>query len=184
MRSPTKFSLPFVDISTSFYEFWKFTLFSMNLSIHFWNFGKRKTFPASGPAFGPWPTAPLGQQPVKAPLAGLAAHGPTAQAAWQPNTWACWRAHSRAVTAAAGGAVARAATAHCWARCGSVCRMSTTGVETTRRATRGSVRFTVTVARHEDGEGGPARWRSEAVVMLRGTACGSDMPYVLRKNRG
>jgi hypothetical protein len=103
MRSSTKFSLPFLDISTSFYEFWKFTLFSMNLSIHFWNFGKRKTFPASGSASGPWPTAPLGQQPVKAPLAGLAPHGPTAQAAWQLNTWACRRAHSRAVTAAAGG---------------------------------------------------------------------------------
>jgi hypothetical protein len=27
-RSPTKFSLPFLDIPTSFYEFWKFELFS------------------------------------------------------------------------------------------------------------------------------------------------------------
>jgi hypothetical protein len=27
-RSPTKFSLPFFNIPTSFYEFWKFELFS------------------------------------------------------------------------------------------------------------------------------------------------------------
>jgi hypothetical protein len=27
-RSPTKFSLPFLDIPISFYEFWKFELFS------------------------------------------------------------------------------------------------------------------------------------------------------------
>jgi hypothetical protein len=55
------------------------------------------------------------------------------------------RAHS-AVPAAAAGAVARAVPAHHWARCGLVCRMSTTGVEVTRRATRGRVRLTVTVA--------------------------------------
>jgi hypothetical protein len=27
-RSPTKFSFPFLDIPTSFYEFWKFEMFS------------------------------------------------------------------------------------------------------------------------------------------------------------
>jgi hypothetical protein len=91
-------------------------------------------------------------------------------------------AHRRAVTAAAVGAVVRAAPAHHWVRCNSVCGMSTTRVEATHRPTRGSGRLTVTVSRHEDGGGGLARWRSEAV--LRGMACGSDVPYVSRKNRG
>jgi hypothetical protein len=35
----------------------------------------------------------------------------------------------------------------------------------------------------EDGEGGPAQWRSEAVAVLRGMACGSDVPRVSRRNR-
>jgi hypothetical protein len=69
--------------------------------------------------------------------------------------WAC----RHAVTAAVAGAVARKAPAHRWARCGSVCGMSTTEVETTQWEMRGSGRLTVMVARHEDGGGGPARWR-------------------------
>jgi hypothetical protein len=56
------------------------------------------------------------------------------------------------------------------------------GVEATRQATRGSKRLTVTVARHEDGGGDSAQQWSEAV--LRGMACGSDMPCVSRKKRG
>jgi hypothetical protein len=73
-----------------------------------------------------------------------------------------------------GNAREQAAPAHHWARCGSVCEMSTTGVEATHRATRGSRWLTVTVARHEDGEGGLARRWSKAVAVLRGTACGLD----------
>jgi hypothetical protein len=65
------------------------------------------------------------------------------------------------VTAAAANAVAQDAPAYHWARCGSVCGMSTTKVEATRRAMRGSRRLTVTVARHEDGGGGPMRRWSE-----------------------
>jgi hypothetical protein len=42
-----------------------------------------------------------------------------------------------------------------------VCGMSTIGVETTQRATRGSGRLTVTVARHEDGGGGLTHRRSK-----------------------
>jgi hypothetical protein len=57
-------------------------------------------------------------------------------------------------------------------------------VEATCRATRGSGWLTLMVARHEDGGGGPARRLSEAVAVLRGTACGFDVPYVLRKDRG
>jgi hypothetical protein len=47
------------------YIFWSYILFFMIfrsfthflgfLSIHFWNFGKEKTFPACGPSFGPRP---------------------------------------------------------------------------------------------------------------------------------
>jgi hypothetical protein len=112
-----------------------------------------------------WPTTLLGQQPVKAAPTGLAAHRPTAQAARQPNTWACRRAHRCAVTAA--GTVARATPAHRLARCSSVCGMSTPGVKATRRATRGSGRLTMTVARHEDGGGGPVQRWAKAVVVLR-----------------
>jgi hypothetical protein len=57
-------------------------------------------------------------------------------------------------------------------------------VEATCRATRGSGWLTLMVARHEDGGGGPARRLSEAVAVLRGTACGFDVPCVLRKDRG
>jgi hypothetical protein len=68
------------------------------------------------------------------------------------------------VTAAVANAVAQDAPAYHWARCGSVCGMSTTKVEATRRAMRGSRRLIVTVARHEDGGGGPMRRWSEAVL--------------------
>jgi hypothetical protein len=42
-----------------------------------------------------------------------------------------WRAHDM-ITEAAVSTVARAMPAHHWARCGSVCGMSTIGVEATR----------------------------------------------------
>jgi hypothetical protein len=116
--------------------------------------------------------------------AGPAAQRPMAQAALQLDAWACQRAHKRMVTAAAAGAVARAALAHRWARCGLMCGMSTTGVESTHWATQGSERLTVTVVWHEDDEGGPAQRRSEEVVVLRGTACSSDVPFISRKKRG
>jgi hypothetical protein len=166
-RNPKKFILYFSKVPTNFYLISKFGSISVN-----WIIQKilEKKNRAVGPAFGPHPTAPLGQQPV--------------MAAREPDVWACRRRHRCAVTVAAAGAGARAAPAHRWARCGSVCGMSTTGVESTRRATRGSGRLTVTVARYEDGGGGPTRRRSEAVAVLRGMACGSDVPYVSRKNRG
>jgi hypothetical protein len=53
-KSPTKFSLSFLNIPTSLYEFWKFDLI-------FGNFikskGKKKTKPGAGPGFGPRPSA-------------------------------------------------------------------------------------------------------------------------------
>jgi hypothetical protein len=133
-----------------------FRNFTHFLGIYLFIFGilEKKMFLARGLASGPWSTASLGQQPVKAAMAGLAAHRPTAQVARQPDAWVC----RRTVTAAMAGAGAWAAQAHRWVRCGLVCGMSTTGVETTHRATRGSGRLTVMVARHEDGGGGPA-WR-------------------------
>jgi hypothetical protein len=49
----TKFILKFLDIPSSFYKFWKFKLFSGNLSSHFRNFGKRKMFSVSWASFRP-----------------------------------------------------------------------------------------------------------------------------------
>jgi hypothetical protein len=101
------------------------------------------------------PGTVLGQKPAR----GLQLHWASnllrqPRPGWRPDN----RTHGRA-GASTGVRSPRPRPAHRWARCTSVCGMSTPGVKATRRATRGSGRLTVTVARHEDGGGGPARWR-------------------------
>jgi hypothetical protein len=86
-RNPKKFILYFSKVPTNFYLISKFGSISVN-----WIIQKilEKKNRAVGPAFGPHPTAPLGQQPV--------------MAAREPDVWACRRGHRCAVTVAAADA--------------------------------------------------------------------------------